>query len=74
MTERVTCVHAGNDQGVITHREPVSRNEALIRFRIWVEQELAKAQRQLAALDAGDVKVFHQTGIYAAGNRREVTE
>jgi hypothetical protein len=50
----------------------VTYSEAVEVARKYYEHTLGEAQAALAALDRGDVKVFHQRGITRARNRLEV--
>jgi hypothetical protein len=50
----------------------VDPQEAIARTRRLAEADLTEAQTAMAALDSGNVKVFHQLGPWAMKNRRQV--
>jgi hypothetical protein len=64
----------GEHLGGIGEWGHVPYGETVRRMRKFYEGELRKAEAILAAIDRGDVKVWHQLGPWAMKNRREVAQ
>jgi hypothetical protein len=73
MSEKFTSVRIGDAPAYAT-RGHVSYSDALAEARQYYESQLAQAASALAAIRHGNVRVFHQTGIYRVRNRKEITE
>lgn len=55
-------------------RRHVTRAEALAEYRRHLESQLASLRAQQAALEAGEVRVYHQYGVAVVRTKREVLE
>jgi hypothetical protein len=71
MSEPITYVEAGPIG--FHERGHVGRDEVIATLKRYLEHELEEMTKGLAAIEAGEVRVFHQRGIYAVKDRREVT-
>ena len=71
MSDPITEVYAGNEASYAIHGH-VSAEQAIAETRRMLEHERDKSIRQLAAIDSGNVHVYHQRGVYIARNRRRV--
>lgn len=71
MSDKFTAVRigTGGGLGIWGHTEPAA---AIAETRLHYEREAADAIKALAAIDAGDVTVFHQYGPYAMRDRKQV--
>jgi hypothetical protein len=58
--------------GAIRLSGHVSYREAVDQLRNHYSRMLAEASRTLAAIDAGEARVFHQRGIHVVRDRREI--
>ncbi len=72
MAYKMTRVHIPLTPGY-TARGHVTYQEAIDQAKLHYESQLFLAERALAAIRAGNVRVFHQTGIYRVHNRKEVS-
>jgi hypothetical protein len=62
-SEKTTRVTVPGRPGLVL-RGHVTWQEAVSRYRAYLQQQLAMAQEGLAAIEAGTVQVRHQRGIY----------
>jgi len=72
VSDKYTEVSAGGTGGGLGMWGHIPYAEAVGQLRKHYERELATAQAVLAAIDDGNVQVFHQLGPWARKNRREV--
>ena len=70
MSERMTIVDAGG-VGIQLYGH-LDRDEAVSQFRRCYERRAEEARGALAALEAGEEVVYHQRGVWAIRDRREV--
>lgn len=71
MSEKFTAVEIPETSGygIWGHQD---YEKAISLTRQHFERQLEEAQRALAAIRRGDVRVFHQRGVQVATDRREV--
>jgi hypothetical protein len=73
MSEKYTSVEPGvsgcGGYGIHGHADP---SAALAEARRFYEWQREQAEQVLAAIDAGNVEVFHQRGVYAGHDRERV--
>lgn len=69
MSEKYTSVETPS--GCLGLWGHVEREDAIEQLRRFYQHEM-DAQRVLARIEAGEVRVFHQRGVYAPKNRHEV--
>lgn len=78
MSDKFTVAQAtsvgtpGNARGSIGLWGHIPYDEAIAELRKHYERQRDEAVATLAAIERGEVKVFHQYGPWAARNRREV--
>jgi hypothetical protein len=71
MSDKTTHVNAGGHWLMLWGY--VSYDEAVEQLREHYQREHDAAEAALAAVAAGDVRVFQQRGVHVARDRREVT-
>jgi hypothetical protein len=70
VSEKTTHIDADGHGLMLWGHVPYA--EAVMRLREHYQREVAAAEAALAAVRVGDVRVFHQRGVYVARDRREV--
>ena len=71
MSDKFTSVHITQSPGY-AERGHVGYQEAIDAAKLHYESQLFQAERALAAIRAGNVRVFHQTGLYRVRNKKEI--
>lgn len=72
--EKVTRVRTESGAGgIISHRgRHATHEEAIQEFRAYYVHQFDRAQRALRELERGEIRVFHERGIYSVRDSREV--
>jgi hypothetical protein len=73
MSERFTSIVISGAPGYAA-RGHVSRADVIAQARAHYERQLAIADMALTAIRKGEIRVYHQTGLYRVRNRREITQ